>query len=176
MKLINVIDEDFINYKIPSMYIAFPKCSFKCELECGRAICQNSSLARAQTIDIDKEEICERYLSNDITKAIVLCGLEPFDTPLDLISFIDCLRTKYRCSDDIVIYTGYTEEELEQGVRYVDGKTQKSEVHKNIWETLQNYENIIVKFGRFIPEQEAHFDQVLGVSLASLNQYAKKIS
>ena len=36
-----IIDEDFINYKKPSMYIASSKCSFKCDKECGRAVCQN---------------------------------------------------------------------------------------------------------------------------------------
>ena len=39
-----------------------------------------------------------------------------------------------------------------------------------------NFRNIIVKFGRFIPDQESHYDEVLGVNLASNNQYAKKLS
>ena len=28
-----LIDEDFVNYKVPSMFIAFPRCTFKCEKE-----------------------------------------------------------------------------------------------------------------------------------------------
>ena len=30
-----IVPTDFLNYKKPSMYIAFPFCSFKCEKECG---------------------------------------------------------------------------------------------------------------------------------------------
>ena len=36
--------------------------------------------------------------------------------------------------------------------------------------------NIIIKFGRFVPMQQPHFDPILGVNLASDNQYAKQIS
>ena len=36
--------------------------------------------------------------------------------------------------------------------------------------------NIIIKYGRFIPHQEKHFDEILGVYLASDNQYGKRIS
>jgi len=38
---------------------------------------------------------------------------------------------------------------------------------------LSRYKNVIVKFGRFIPNQEKHYDEILGVELASPNQYAK---
>lgn len=41
---------------------------------------------------------------------------------------------------------------------------------------LSEYKNIVVKFGRYIPGQEKHYDEVLGVYLASDNQYAEKIS
>ena len=41
---------------------------------------------------------------------------------------------------------------------------------------LKQYDNIIIKFGRFIPNQEKHYDEVLGVELASPNQYARRIS
>jgi len=47
MKIVNLIDEDFCQYKKPSMFIGFPTCSFKCDKECGRPICQNSALAAA---------------------------------------------------------------------------------------------------------------------------------
>lgn len=79
----------------------------------------------------------------------------------DMLCVMICsLRYKYHCDDDIVIYTGYTEEEC----------------MNNGWITnLQQYGNIIIKFGRFIPGEEPHYDEVLGVKLASNNQYAKKI-
>ena len=47
MLLRGLIDEDIVNYRKISMYLAFPYCSFKCDKECGEPVCQNSSLARA---------------------------------------------------------------------------------------------------------------------------------
>ena len=55
-----LIDEDFINYKKPSMYIAFPKCDFKCDYEAGCSVCQNSDLARGTVIDIQYHMIVSR--------------------------------------------------------------------------------------------------------------------
>ena len=161
MKTKGVVFEDFVNYKKPSMYIIFPNCNFKCDKECGRPVCQNSALAHEQIIEVDKEDLIEEYLSNPITEAIVLAGLEPFDSPLDLLPFIDSLRRQYKCNDDIVIYTGYTEEELEPD---------------NYYQNVISYNNIIIKFGRFKPDQESHMDEVLGVRLASPNQYARKFN
>ena len=152
-----LIDEDFVNYKAPSMYIGFPKCTFKCEKECGLQVCQNSVLATSPTIDVDVNKIIERYVSNPITKAIVIAGLEPFDSFEDLYIFICKFREK--SNDDIVIYTGYYENEI------------KEQLDKFLC-----LGNIIIKFGRFIPNQELHYDEVLGVDLVSDNQYAKRIS
>ena len=41
---------------------------------------------------------------------------------------------------------------------------------------LKQYPNIIIKFGRFKPNQKSHYDDVLGVNLISDNQYGEKIS
>ena len=161
MKTKGVVFEDFVNYKKPSMYIIFPNCNFKCDKECGRPVCQNSVLAHEQIIEVDKEDLIEEYLSNPITEAIELAGLEPFDSPLDLLPFIDSLRRQYKCNDDIVIYTGYTEEELE---------------HDSYYQNVISYNNIVIKFGRFKPDQKSHMDEVLGVKLASPNQYARKFN
>lgn len=150
-------DEDFVNYKKPSMFICFPKCSWKCEKECGKKVCQNGTLATSPDIHIDVEVICERYLKNLITSAIVLGGLEVFDTFKDLIELISCFR-KYT-DDEIIIYTGYNKDEI----------TDKVVI-------LSQYKNLIIKFGRYIPNQSPHYDEVLGVYLASDNQYAEKIS
>ena len=171
MKLKGMVDEDIVNYKKISMFLIFPNCSFKCDKECGKNVCQNSSLATAPAIDVTKESICERYLKNPLTEAVVLGGMEPFDSEFDLLPFIHCFREKYHCNDDIVIYTGYTEEELESGYRTY---TCSQEAMKDYWELIKKYGNIIVKFGRFIPGQPSHYDEVLGVNLNSLNQYAKK--
>jgi hypothetical protein len=159
MKIKGIIHEDFVNYKKPSMVIEFPRCDFKCDRECGQKVCQNSSLALSPTHDIPINKIVLPYLKNTITEAIVLQGLEPFDSAEDLYSFINFVR-KCHCNDDIVIYTGYTEEELAKHIEFLQSL----------------FENIIIKFGRFIPDQPHHYDEVLGVMLASPNQYAKKIS
>lgn len=153
-----IIDEDFVNYKVPSMTLMFPYCNFKCEKECGQFICQNSALAHKENIKIDIYRLVKRYLENPISEAIVCQGLEPFDSFLELKYFINVLRIKYKCRDDVVIYTGYNKNEI-----------------KDFIQTLSQYENIIIKYGRFIPNQEKHYDEILGVYLASDNQYAEKV-
>ena len=154
-----VVDEDFVNYKKPSMFIAANDCSFKCEHESGCQCCQNGELARKESVRLDVEALVDRYLANPITKAVVFGGLEPLDQTGELIEFIYTLREKRKCLDDVVIYTGYKKEEVSQ----------------KIW-TLSAFRNIIVKYGRFIPNSEPRYDDVLGVTLASKNQFAEKIS
>jgi organic radical activating enzyme len=152
-----VQDEDFVNYKKPSMFISFPSCTWKCDRECGKKVCQNGTLATTPNIEIGVKTIVDRYINNPITKAIVCGGLEPFDTWNDLQKLIIELRQKTQ--DDIVIYTGYRKEEISYAIDW-----------------LNLFPNIIVKFGRYIPDQQSHYDEVLGVNLASSNQYAEKIS
>lgn len=155
----SIIDEDFINYKKPSMIVAFPKCDFKCDKECGRAVCQNSPLAKESDIKISYRKIIERYLSNPITKAICFAGLEPFDCPYDVLHLIEILRLNYGCNDDVVIYTGYNKEEID----------------KELLKDLHILGNVIIKYGRYIPDQQPHYDEILGVNLASDNQYAERL-
>lgn len=138
------------------MSVVCPYCTFKCDKECGMSVCQNSSLAKADVIDINIDTLVKRYLRNPITRALVFNGLEPFDSFEDVYKLIERIR-EFR-KDDIVIYTGYNENEVAD---YVD--------------KLKNFGNIIIKFGRFVPNNQSHFDDVLGVYLASDNQYAKKI-
>ena len=157
MEIKGLLDEDFVNYKRPSMLIVFPHCTFKCEKECGVRCCQNSDLATSKSIDVDIETIAQRYKSNPITHAIVCGGLEPMDSFDDLVSLIEHLR-HIGINDEIVIYTGYEKSEIVNKTR-----------------VLSKLRNIIVKYGRFIPNQEKHYDEVLGVYLASDNQYAEKL-
>lgn len=159
MWLKGITDEDFVNYKVPSLFIATATCSFKCDKECGRPICQNSDLAKEDSIFTDDDYLIRRYLNNRINKAIVFGGLEPFDQWRELFQFMQKLRNQYGCTDPVVIYTGYTSEEIDGEIHF-----------------LMSLPNIIVKFGRFIPDQEPHMDPVLGVNLASDNQYAVQIS
>ena len=152
-----IVIEEFSNYKLPSMFIIFPFCNWKCDMECGERVCQNGSLAKAPIKDIDVDILIEKYLNNPISKAVVCGGLEPIDSWSDLLLFIEKFRLKSQ--DNIVIYTGYYKEEITDEI--------------NI---LKQYKNIIVKFGRFLPGQEKHYDKVLGVELASDNQHAEVIS
>lgn len=153
MKIKGLVDEDVVNYKKTSMYVIFPKCRY---FKCGAANCQNSALAREPAMEVSVRDLVKRYTENPITEAVVCGGLEPFDSWPDLALFISKLRSV--TDDDIVIYSGYTEDEI--GI-YSD--------------FLKEYGNIIVKYGRYVPGQTPHHDELLGVDLASDNQYAKRI-
>jgi len=74
-----------------------------------------------------------------------------------LFSLIKAFRDS-NINDDIVIYTGYNLDEVEVKVK-----------------KLSIFKNIIIKFGRYIPNGCAVYDEVLGIKLASSNQYAKKL-
>ena len=78
-----------------------------------------------------------------------------FEEILNLVSYF----RKNNCRDDFVIYTGYYETEVADKVSL-----------------LQNFNNIIIKYGRFIPDSNSVFDNVLGINLNSENQHAVKIS
>ena len=158
-----ITDEDFVNYKVPSMFIAAATCTFKCDKECGRQVCQNSYLATSRSYNINAEVLADRYVKNNITKAVVFGGLEPMDQFEDLLAFLLALRTKYGwgCHDDVVIYTGYTKEELIAAAKL---------------DKLKKFDNVVIKYGRFVPDQQPHFDPILGVNLASDNQFAERIS
>lgn len=158
MRVKEVVIEDFLQYKKPSMFIIMPSCTFKCEKECRiEGICQNSLIAKRPDIDISISTIINIFDNNDIIKSIVFGGLEPFDSWDDLLCFISNFREYH--NDDIIIYTGYNENEI-----------------KDKLDILKRYKNIIIKFGRFIPNQKPHLDKILGVELASDNQYARIIS
>lgn len=157
MKIKNIKHEDFIQYKKCSMFIGTATCNWKCCKEAGCDICQNLPLAKAPTFNMDNIKIVQSYLNNPLTDAIVFGGLEPFDQFGEMMDLIKIFRRF--TLDDIVIYTGYYPSEISEKI-----------------EELKKYRNIIVKFGRFIPNSMEKQDLVLGVTLSSDNQYAEKIS
>lgn len=154
MRIIDIIELDVSNYKEASMFIITCKCSFKCDIENGTKECQNSHLACSEILDLSDDVIVKKYLSNPMTTAIVFGGLEPLDQYEELVNLIAKFREQTQ--DTIIIYTGYTEEEI-----------------KDRLPELAKFKNIIVKFGRFRPNQKPHYDEVLGINLISDNQYAK---
>lgn len=159
MKLKGIIDCDFTNYKEPVLTLEFPYCNFKCDVLNGCQVCQNNTLAREPNIEISLKKIWELYKQNPLTKGFCLQGLEPLDSINDVLDLIYYIRGNNLCNDPIIIYTGYN----------------KEEVTKFIYQITQ-YDNIIIKWGRFIMNQKPHYDKVLGVNLASDNQYAEKIT
>ena len=159
MRIKGLQDEDFVNYKKPSMFIGTSICDWKCcnEQCLDKSICQNSSLANSKTIDISADEIYRRYINNPITKAVVIGGLEPILQFSEILDLIYTFRNN-GCFDNFVIYTGYYPSEIKHEI-----------------EELGRCKNIVVKFGRFLYNDKPIFDDVLGVTLASSNQYAKRI-
>lgn len=153
MRLRGLVDEDFVNYKKPAMFLITSFCDFKCCREAGNSICQNLGVMDQPLIEMDDDKLIERYRSNSITQAIVIGGLEPFDTFEEVYNLIHKLRWEYNDFSEVVIYTGYYPEEI------VDKLSM-----------LSKFDRIIVKFGRFIPDQESHYDEILGIRLASDNQ------
>lgn len=154
MKIRGLNDYDIVNYRQPTMFIVFPYCSFKCDKEAGIQVCQNSKLAKEPIIEMSEDRIIQMYKHNPLLHGIVCGGLEPFDSMSELSNFLYLFRLYYK--DPIIIYTGYTETEAELHVSY-----------------LKPLGNLIIKFGRFIPNRPSRYDEILGVTLASDNQYAK---
>lgn len=154
MRVKSIIDEDFVNYKKPSMFIATCFCDWKCcyEANISESVCQNNEIVSMPTIDISAENIFRRYIDNPISEAVCFGGLEPilqFDEIVEVIKYF----REHSCDDKFVIYTGYDAKEITDQI-----------------EVLRKLKNIVIKFGRYMPNQEPHRDEVLGVMLASDNQ------
>ena len=152
----DIVVGDFINYKKPSLFIIFPYCDFKCDKENGCQLCQNMPLIHQKNIEINVSDLINRYYDNIICQSLVCGGLEPMDSFDELIELIEYFRQRY--NDDIVIYTGFYRDEISDKI-----------------DILKQYPNIIIKYGRFIPNQKPHYDSTLGINLASDNQYAEII-
>lgn len=160
MRIKGLVDEDFVNYKKPSMFIGTISCGGKCcnEMNLPLSVCQNDGWRESAPIEINDKKLIERYDANPITKAIVFGGLEPFEQYQEIEDFIYEFRGGYGIPDDIVIYTGYYPEEIKEQI-----------------ETLKLFNNIIIKFGRYIPGRPSRYDDVLGVTLISDNQFAERL-
>lgn len=160
MRVKAIKDEDFVNYKVPCMFISTCFCDWKCchDANIPEEVCQNNELASMRTIDVSADSIYRRYINNPISEAIVIGGLEPIKQFDEIYELIEYFRVN-SCKDNFVIYTGYNKDEITDEIRQ-----------------LSDFKNIIIKFGRFIPNQKPHYDHVLGVNLISDNQYAEVIT
>lgn len=172
MKLVNIIEEDFTNYRKPGMFLGFPYCSGKCNKEAGKIVCQNQKLQNAGLIDISAEKILERFYANPIPECLIFGGLEPFDSLDDIVGLLESLKTResihkwknyFSYNPEIVIYTGYYPFEIKNGLM-------------DIQDAAPSNIDVIVKFGRYLPGYKPHRDPVLGVYLASDNQFAMRIT
>lgn len=160
MRLRGIVFEDFVNYKKPSLFLITTSCDWKCCKEAGIpiSVCQNSELMKSDVKEYSDESIYKAYSTNNISQAIVIGGLEPMLQLEELISLIKTFRGN-GCDDPIIIYTGFNKTEILYQV-----------------EQLKMFKNIIIKFGRYVENSNPIYDEVLGVILASDNQYAEKIS
>lgn len=163
MRLKFIKQEDFVNYKKASMFLGTCFCDFKCCHEAGfpTSLCQNEPWSKEPIKQYDDIWILNEFDSNPFVDAIVLGGMEPLKQFDELIDFLNCRRehkSEKVNNADVVIYTGYYPNEI------------KAELL-----ALREFPNIIMKYGRFIPNIEGRFDPILGVNLASNNQYAEKL-
>lgn len=160
MRVKDILPEDFVNYKLPSMFISTCFCDFKCCLEqnLDKGVCQNAPLSQNPNKEIDDKIIYNQFISNPISKAVVIGGMEPMLQLSELLNLIKLFRNNNE-NCPFVIYTGYYPNEIITQL--------------NI---LKQYKNIIIKFGRYIPDSQPVYDEVLGITLASSNQYAEVIS
>lgn len=161
MRVKTIVMEDFTNYKKPVMFIGCISCNGKCCTEGGfpLSVCINDEWRNKEVVEVDDDYIITRYINNPITKGICFGLLEPFEQFEELLKFVKCLRETHNCNDEIIVFTGFLEHEIRDKITI-----------------LSQYKNIIVKFGRFKPNQEKHYDDVLGVWLANPEQYGKAIS
>ena len=155
-----VKQDDFVQYKKPCVVVCFPNCTWKCCTEAGipTSVCQNQEMCELKDIDVTPEDVYNLYKESLFAESICCSGLEPMLQFDDVLSLLKYFR-EHDCSADFVIYTGYYRHEIEDKIQ-----------------ELAKYKNVIVKFGRYVPNQEKHYDEVLGVWLASDNQYAERIS
>ena len=160
MRVKGIVMEDFVNYKRPSMFINTCFCDFKCctEQDLDRGVCQNAPLAQANIQEIPDETILRRFQENPITKAVVIGGMEPFLQTDELVTLLKTFRTAGEMAP-FIVYTGYYPEEIPERL-----------------DRIAPYGNLIVKFGRYNPRLKDRYDEVLGVRLASENQFARVIS
>lgn len=152
-----VVSEDFCNYKAPSMFLITSYCDWKCchEANVDESVCQNHDLVKSEIKQYSYDTIYQAYVSNSITKAVVIGGLEPMIQINEVIGLIKYFRENGE-NCPFVIYTGYYPNEIEKALN-----------------GLKLLNNIVIKYGRYVPNSKSRYDDILGIMLISENQYAE---
>lgn len=163
--LVDVKTDNITDYKETSMLLVFPYCSGKCGPKCHNY----RMIGTTKINEYNILDIINLYLKLETHNSVVCAGLEPFDSMLDLTNLVKCFSSCNK-NCDIVIYTGYNEDEIEDNVKSLV-ETFDANVNKDYKKSL------IVKFGRFIFDDSGkevkNYSDILGINLASPNQYAK---
>ena len=144
--------EVFQDYKRSAVMFSAISCDWKCCKEAGRDVCQNMKLTKGEIVVLSFDRAL-KMVKDSITDAVLFAGLEPLLQADELVQFIEYLRQK-GISKPIVIYTGYYPEEINQETLLRLAKCQ-----------------VVMKFGRYIPDRPSRFDEILGITLASDNQF-----
>ena len=153
------IREVFGDYKKSSLLLSTISCDWKCEKEglTPTGTCQNCGSVAMETIEVDNKEVVKMFNNNNMVDAIIFAGLEPMLQIDEVLEFVELFRKTN--SEEVIIFTGYNLEEVQESIS-----------------KLVKFKNVIVKFGRYIANSKPRYDEVLGIELASENQYAVKIS
>lgn len=148
--------EVFQDYKKSAVLFSMCYCDWKCCKEAGVDVCQNLPLAKQEIIGMSFSYALS-FVNKSMTDAIIFGGLEPLLQAEEVIHLIHYFR-EHGVQKDIVVFTGY----------YIE------EIDKDVLESLTQC-HVILKCGRFIPNRPSKFDDVLGVTLASDNQYGVQL-
>lgn len=163
MRTLGISFDDVVDYKKTSMLIAFPYCKLR---KCKG--CQNQKLWDAPESyfkDYNIDRIVEIYRTSCLHNAVVMAGLEPFDSEEDVLSLIKAFYSLDK-PVDIIIYTGYTREEYNRNF-----KDKILDTLKNCDINKVNNKKLIIKVGRYIKDNKnSWFSDFLGVKLATDNQ------
>lgn len=160
-KCFDVIAQDFVNNAICTFTIESGiSCTFKCDKENNCQMCHNFALTKQQPIETSINRLIELYDSQELSHSVTFQGLEPLDNLKQLLWFIYYFRQTH--DDFIYIWTGYDKNECKDLIYLIKEKMQ--------------WKNIVIKFGRYRPNDTPHLDPILGINLSSSNQYAEVIS
>lgn len=158
LSVLNIEPFDCVNNRLITFNVAAGiTCDFKC-CPHNHQLCHNEPLRSTPVIVVQISEIVKQYLSQQLSTSLTLQGLEPLDNMDGVLWLLWYFRRKSK--DPIFIWTGYEEEEVATLIGLV---------------RFLQWKSIFLKMGRYRWGEKPHYDENLGVFLASPNQYCKKI-